>query len=234
MAIGNANLTAGHTYSPGDTLTSTNLNSLGGPTVALAFSGDTNTGLSNPSADVIGVEVGGTEVLRVTSTGIKSTAAWAVSGINDTMILGISGGTNGAGANLELYGGSHASASYANLDSNELKIRSQNAATTFMTLNSSGVKIGGTGNAIKAIWRTSVALDISPAAGEEATIGTTTVTGAAAGDIVILSQSANSDYILWQGYVSGANTVSYTYYCTLSSGSAAFTGNLLITVLDIT
>jgi hypothetical protein len=233
MAIGNANLTAGHTYNGGDILTETNLNDLGQPTVALAFSGDTNTGLSNPSADVLGVEAGGTEIIRFSISGIQ--AKYGIFRDIDTSVLTLTGGTVGSGANIELYGGTHASlANDANFDADQVNFRSQNATTTYARVGATGLTVGSTGDAVKAIWHTSVALDIAPAAGEEAVSGTTTVTGAAAGDIVLLSQDANSDYIVWQGYVSAGNTVTYTYFYPLATGSAAFDGNLLITVLDIT
>ncbi len=49
-------------------------------TPGLSFSGDTNTGVFSPSADVVGFSTGGNEYLRVTSTGnigVSSTTPWA-------------------------------------------------------------------------------------------------------------------------------------------------------------
>ncbi len=83
----NATLTAGWTYTTGDTATASNLNALGQPTVTIpdnqyylinagslstpgvAFNGDANTGWAQlAGADTMSAVAGGTEIVRVTST----------------------------------------------------------------------------------------------------------------------------------------------------------------------
>lgn len=232
MGIGNASVTTGKTFVNAEDVTTTEINLLGVPTVALAFTGDTNTGLSNPSADVIGIEAGGAEIVRFSSSGIQT--KYGIFRDINTSVLTLTGGTAGAGANIELYGGAHATlADYALVDAGTLKVRSQDGTTTRMTVNSSGLAVGATGNAIKAIWYTSAAVDETISEGLEYS-DTATVTGAASGDIVTVSPAnAAPGGMSFYGYVSAGDTVTYTI--TNGSGvSSGFTGNINIMVLDIT
>ena len=235
MAIGNANLTAGHTYNGGDILTETNLNDLGQPTVALAFSGDTNTGLSNPSADVLGVEAGGTEIIRFSISGIQ--AKYGIFRDIDTSVLTLTGGTVGSGANIELYGGTHASlANDANFDADQVNFRSQNATTTYARVSASGLTLGSTGDAVKAIWHDQ--LGITSAVGGDSTLNLPiTITGAAVGDIVHVCWSNQGDGPITatslSGYVISANTVRVLLH-NHASDSIDVNEYVKVMVLDIT
>lgn len=80
------NVTSGYAWTPGASVTPTKLNETGSGTVAdnqtykfasgstgsppISFNSDTNTGVYNPGSDAVGVVVGGTEMVRVTSDGI--------------------------------------------------------------------------------------------------------------------------------------------------------------------
>jgi hypothetical protein len=235
MAIGNANITAGHTYNGGDILTETNLNALGLPTVAIAFSGDTNTGLSNPSADVIGVEAGGTEIIRFSISGIQ--AKYGIFRDIDTSVLTLTGGTVGSGANIELYGGTHASlANDANFDADQVNFRSQNAATTYARVGATGLTLGSTGNAIKAIWHDQLGMTVT-IGGDSVLNLPCTITGAAVGDIVHVCWSNQGDSpitsISLSGYVISANTVRVLLH-NHDSGAAIVNEYVKVMVLDIT
>ena len=79
----------------------------------LSWSGDTNTGIYRPAADTLALVTGGSDRLRIGSTGIVNIGAAVVIGTGDatTSVAGSilrgpsSAGTNIAGANLEIQAG---------------------------------------------------------------------------------------------------------------------------------
>ena len=79
----------------------------------LSWSGDTNTGIYRPAADTLALVTGGSDRLRIGSTGIVNIGAAVVIGTGDatTSVAGSilrgpsSSGTNIAGANLEIQAG---------------------------------------------------------------------------------------------------------------------------------
>ena len=233
MGIGNANVTAGNDFSSGDTVTDTTLDQAANPTVALGFAADTDTGLSNPSADVMGLEAGGTEVMRVSSAGIQTT--YGMFRNVDNSVLTVHGGTTGAGANIELYGGTHATlADDAIIDADEVNFRSAAGAASRGTISGSGWAVGGTGDAIKAIWHTTAYVSPAPISAQSEASQNVTVTGAAVGDAVIVNaQTAGFNYVTLDGFVVSANTV--TVMIKNPSGvTTNFGGTVTIMVFDLT
>ena len=79
----------------------------------LSWSGDTNTGIYRPAADTLALVTGGSDRLRIGSTGIVNIGSAVVIGTGDatTSVAGSilrgpsSAGTNIAGANLEIQAG---------------------------------------------------------------------------------------------------------------------------------
>ena len=234
MAIGNAGVTTGKAFANAEDVTTTSINLLGVPTVALGFTGDPDTGLSNPSANILGIEVGGAEICRFTATGI-ATKFGMFRDVN-TAVLSVHGGTSGNGANIELYGGAHATlANLALVDADVLRFRPQDGSSNRMSVTSSGVAIGATGNAIKAIWYDSVGVT-SNIGGSSVLTADVTITGAAIGDIVHVcwaSPTGAFNYVSMHGYVHSANTVRWNII-NHDTGSISVNENIKVTVLDIT
>lgn len=234
MSIGNASVTKGHDFTSGDTVTDVNLDALGTPTVALAFSGDTDTGLSNPSANILGVETGGTERLRVDSSKLQLSVP--ISGDSTASSLRIWGGTVSDGANLRLFGSTAADSldNRAILYSDYSDFRSRDNNTRYFLAGQGGVIVGNTGSAIKAIWTTTSAVSIGPAFADSSTDDVITVTGAAAGDVIAVTMSGDlAGLVTLEAYVSASDEVTVTM-TNPSAIAGSTSGTLNLVVTDIT
>jgi hypothetical protein len=80
--------------------------------------------------------------LDIASAGIHINANRIISSNSNSDNIILAGGAGANGANIELYGASHATAaSHAYIDAEEIHLRSQNGTTTRVTVTSTGVNI---------------------------------------------------------------------------------------------
>jgi len=80
--------------------------------------------------------------LDIASAGVRIHANRIISSNSNSQNLTLAGGAGINGANIELYGASHATAaSHAYIDADEIRLRSQNGSTTYVTVTSTGVSI---------------------------------------------------------------------------------------------
>ena len=115
---------------------------------SLSATGDTNTGIYFPAADTIGISTGGTERLRIDTdvyaiaAGVKISAGRIIKSDADTGVVSMYGG-NVTGANIELYGGSHATlANLMVLDADTIYIRAAAGTGERARFTSSGLSTG--------------------------------------------------------------------------------------------
>ena len=235
MAIAEAKLTPGQTFSSGDTVTDTTLTNAADPDVKLAPTGDETTGLSSPGAGILGVEISGTEVGRFVTGGLQM-VGHLFRTVNNNVFKLNGGNAADTGGNIVLYGGAHATlADDAAIRADETLFTDQTGGTQYASISGSGLEVGATGTAIKAIWHTTKAISSGSLAADASGSTTVTVTGAAAGDAVFVGKvvTGYSAYIMVEGYVSAADTVTIVYFNhSASAKSIAMTVN--VTVLDIT
>lgn len=183
-------VTAGWTYTTGDTATASNLNALGLPTVKLAddethivavgslsapgiaFNGDTNTGLAQlAGADSISGVAAGTEVIRITSTQVGfvngTNAAPSITFIGD----GNTGINHDSGDELDVVCAGSVVATFLTTGMNLVG----NIEADSITVNGLAVLTGGVDTAT-----VSIATDFLGASGSWGTTSTTVATGAVA------------------------------------------------------
>lgn len=180
-------VTAGWTYTTGDTATASNLNALGLPTVKLAddethivavgslsapgvaFNGDTNTGWAQlAGADSISGVAGGTEVVRITSTQVGfvngTNAAPSITFIGD----GNTGINHDSGDELDVVCAGSVVATFLTTGMNLVG----NLEADSITVNGLAVKTGGVDTAT-----VSFSTDFLGSSGSWGTTSTTVATG---------------------------------------------------------
>jgi hypothetical protein len=79
--------------------------------------------------------------LDIASAGVRIHANRIISSNSNSENLTLAGGAGINGANIELYGSTASAASHAYIDAEEIRLRSQNGSTTYVTVASTGVSI---------------------------------------------------------------------------------------------
>lgn len=229
-------VTAGWTYTTGDTATASNLNALGLPTVKLAddethivavgslsapgiaFNGDTNTGWAQlAGADSISGVAGGTEVVRITSTQVGfvngTNAAPSITFIGD----GNTGINHDSGDEIDVVCGGSVVGTFGTTG---LTVTGSVAATS-VTVNGATVLTTGVNTAT-----VSVATDFLGASGSWGTTSTTVGTGAVAAVSPPghgTSDTSSQGFVtLTVSAVSDRAVVTYPFSCLPSTGYARF------------
>ena len=228
-------VTAGWTYTTGDTATASNLNALGLPTVKLAddethivavgslsapgiaFNGDTNTGWAQlAGADSISGVAGGTEVVRITSTQVGfvngTNAAPSITFIGD----GNTGINHDSGDELDVVCAGSVVATFLTTGMNLVG----NLEADSITVNGLAVKTGGVDTAT-----VSVSTDFLGSSTSWGTATTTVATGAVAAITVGHGTSDTSSRGMVQLSVTAVSdraVVQFPFSALPSSGIARF------------
>ena len=112
----------------------------------ISFTSETNTGFFRSAGNNLDISIAGTHVLNIDTTSVSILENLNVTGSVrkdiDTSNLTVWGG-DGTGANIELYGGSHATeANNAFYDAAVHEFRGQGGTPTYLTLSSAALTLG--------------------------------------------------------------------------------------------
>ena len=233
MANASAAVSNTQTFTSGDTVTAATLTAASVPQVLLGPTGDPDTGLTAPSADVMGWQAGGAEIFRTSTTQLSMATGIPIGCVADDQALQLWGGI-GDGASILLYGPSTAGAADDALFlADTISFLDAAGSATIMKIDTAGVSIGATGTKLKGLWRVTQAISTGSMIAGGGNNTNTTVTGAAAGDAVWVCPVGSPQELLFTGYVSAANTVTITT-TNHTAGARTYTNDVVVMVLDLT